>query len=136
MKNAKYYKILFLVAGIWNIGAAFPCWIGSVFMQEQAFKLFGMPTTVSLFPFHAMFWLIITFGVGYIIVSRNIEENRGIVIIGIIGKILYALDCIITVSLKEANLILLGTGLVDLIFVILFIDFLLKTRKNTVQTAN
>jgi hypothetical protein len=132
MKNARYYKILFLVAGLWNLGAAIPCWLGGVFMPEVTFGLFGMPTPSSLFPFHAMFWFIMTFGIGYIIVSRDIYKNHGIIVIGIFGKILFFIDCIITLILKEANIIVVLTGVVDLIFVILFIEFLLTSKKVTV----
>ena len=134
MKNAKYYKILFLIAGIWNIGAAIPCWTGSVFMPDTFFKMFGMPPAVSLFPFHAMFWFILALGIGYIIVSRDIAKNHGIIFIGMLAKILFFIDCIITLISKEANIMLLTTGIVDLIFAVLFIEFLLKTRKVTAQT--
>ena len=134
MKNAKYYKILFIIAGIWNLGAAISCWIGSVFMPDVFFKMFGMPSAVSLFSFHAMFWFILAFGIGYLIVSRDITKNHGIVFIGMLAKILFFIDCIITLILKEANIMLLMTGIVDLIFAALFIEFLLKTKKVTVQT--
>jgi hypothetical protein len=134
MKNAKYYKTLFLIAGIWNIGAAIPCWIGSVFMPDMFFKMFGMPSAVSLFPFHAMFWFILAFGIGYLIVSCDITKNHGIIFIGMLAKILFFIDCIITLISKEANIMLLTTGIVDLIFAALFIEFLLKTKKVTAQT--
>ena len=136
MINANYYKILFLIAGIWNLGAGILCWIGSVFMPDMFFKMFGMPSPASLFPFHAMFWLILAFGIGYIIVSRDITKNHGIILIGMLAKILFFIDCIITLSLKEANIMLLGTGIVDLIFAILFIEFLLKTKKVSGQTSS
>ena len=91
--------------------------------------MFGMPSPASLFPFHAMFWFIIAFGIGYFIVSRDITKNHGVVLIGALGKIIFLIDCIVTLLLKEANMVLLGTGIVDLIFAILFIEFLLKTKK-------
>ena len=136
MKNANYYKILFLIAGIWNLGAAILCWIGSVFMPDLFFKMFGMPSPPSLFPFHAMFWCILTFGIGYIIVSRDITKNHGIIFIGMLAKILFFIDCIITLISKEANIMLLPTRIVDLAFAILFIEFLLKTKKVPSQSSN
>ena len=136
MKNAYYYKILFLIAGIWNLGAGIICWIGSVFKPDMFFKMFDMSSPASLFPFHAMFWFIIAFGIGYIIVSRDITKNHGIILIGMLAKILFFIDCIITLSLKEANLMLLVTGITDLIFAILFIEFLLKTKKVSGKSTN
>jgi hypothetical protein len=136
MRNAKYYKILFLIAGLWNLGAAIICWIGCVFMPDMFFKMFGMPSPASLFPFHAMFWFILTFGIGYFIVSCDITKNHGIIFVGILAKILFLIDCIITLISKEANIMLLTTGIIDLIFAILFIEFLLKTKKVSIQTTN
>jgi hypothetical protein len=135
MKNIEYYKILFLIGGIWNIGAAISCWIGSIFIPSLFFKMFGMPSPASLFPFHAMFWFIMTFGIGYIMVSRDISKNHGVILIGMLGKIIFFIDCLTTLLLKEANIMLLFTGIVDLVFAILFIDFLLKSKKLSIQTT-
>lgn len=133
MKNANYYKILFLIAGIWNLGVAIPCWIGSVFMPDVFFNIFNMPSPASLLPFHAMFLFIIVFGIGYITVSRDITKNHGIILIGLLGKILFFIVCVIALSLNKANIMLLVTGIIDLIFAILFIEFLLKTKKVSSQ---
>jgi hypothetical protein len=135
MENLKYYKTLFIIAGIWNLGAGVLCWLGTVLMPDLFFNMFGMPIPPTLFPFHAMFWFIIVLGVGYVIVSRDVTKNQGIVLIGALAKILFTLDCIITLLLKEANVMLLGTGVVDFIFAILFIEFLLKTKAMTSQSA-
>jgi len=129
MKNVNYYKNLFLIAGIWNLAAGLICWLGSIIMPDFFFKMFAMPLPSSLFPFHAMFWFILVFGIGYIIVSRDITKNHGIITVGILGKILFFIDCIITLILKEANFMLAATGIVDLIFAVLFIKFLVKSKK-------
>ncbi len=136
MKNTKYYKILFLIGGIWNIGAAIICWIGSIFMPSLFFKMFGMPSPASLFPFHAMFWFIMTFGIGYIMVSRDISKNHVVILVGMLGKIIFFIDCLMTLLLKEANIMLLFTGIIDLVFAVLFIEFLLKSKKKSIQTTS
>jgi hypothetical protein len=134
MKIAKYYKTLFLIAALWNLGAGILCWAGCVFMPDMFFKMFGMPVPTSLFPFHAMFWFIIAFGIGYWRVSCDITKNHGIIFIGLIAKILFCIDCIITIVSKEANIMLLGTGIIDLIFAGLFIEFSLRAKKGPIQT--
>jgi len=136
MKNANYYKVLFIIAGIWNLAAGIICWIGSILMPDVFFKMFNMPSPASLFPFHAMFWFIIAFGIGYIIVSRDITKNQGIILIGMLAKTLFFIDCVITLLLKEANIMLLVTGVVDLVFAVLFLEFLLKAKKVPIQTSN
>jgi hypothetical protein len=101
-----------------------------VLLVPNSFKLFGMIAPPSLFFFHAMMGFVFVFGVGYIIVSRNIEENQAIIILGgIIGKLMVFVDCAVTVSLGQANSLVLGLGTIDLLFAILFVEFLNSARK-------
>jgi hypothetical protein len=129
MGTSSYYKKLFFIAGLWNIVLAVPAWLGMIFQPEFASGIFGMAPPAILFPYHAMFWLIISFGVGYLIVSRDITKNHGIVVIGILGKTLYFIDCVITLAMKQANLVLLLVGMGDLIFACLFLEFLYTFSK-------
>jgi hypothetical protein len=128
-KKSKFYKNFFLIAGLWNLLAGIPCWIGTVFLTEFFLEIFKMPIPGSLFPYHTMFFFIIMFGVGYIIVSKDITKNHGIVWIGMIAKIGFFVISLFTYLINEANILLAGFGLVDFIFAVLFIDFLRK-RKN------
>ena len=128
MKQSKYFKNLFIFAAIWNIVAGLSCWIGTTFMSETFFTLFDMPKAESLFAFHAFFWTIIVIGYGFGIVSRDLNKNHGIVTIGIFGKIAFLVICLVTFLMKEANFLLLGTGIIDLIFAGLFLDFLRKYK--------
>lgn len=75
--------------------------------------MLGMPLPVSLFPFNAMFWFIIAFGIGYLILSLDISKNHGIVLIGLIAKLLFCIDCLFTLTLNEANMLLLWTGIIE-----------------------
>lgn len=129
MKKSSYYKRMFFVAGLWNLVLSVPSWLGAVIMPESSSRILGMAPSAVLFPYHAMFWLIMAFGVGYLIVSRDITKNHGIATIGIIGKTLFFIDCLITLILKQANVILLLIGIGDLIFACLFLEFLLYTRR-------
>ncbi len=129
MVRSSYFKTMFLVAGLWNVVAGFVNWL-LVLAVPNAFALYGMKRPDSLFSFHAMFWLIIAYGVGYLMVSRDISKNRGIVITGgVIGKIAFFGACVATLALGEANAVLLIPGAIDLVFSGLFIDFLIATRK-------
>jgi len=136
MKNTSYYKILFLVAGLWNLGAAIPCWLGGVIMPDFTFGIFDMPAPSSLFHFHAMFGFILIFGIGYIMVSRDIAKNHGIIFLGLLGKILFFIDCIFALILKEANLMLVFVGIIDLIFAVLFIEFLLSAKRTAIKAVS
>jgi hypothetical protein len=131
MNRSTYYKNLFLIGGIWNIAAAFPTWLGGIIMPEFSFGMFGLTPPTVLFPYHAMFWFVIAFGIGYFIVSSDISRNHGVVVVGITAKTIFFIDCVITFALKQGNIMLLLVGIVDLIFACLFLEFLLSMRKGS-----
>jgi hypothetical protein len=131
MKNTNYYKRLFLVGGIWNLAAALSCWILSIAATSLFFELFDMPTSPSLFAFHSFFAIVLALGIGYIMVSKDINRNHAMVTVGILGKALFFLVCLITFIQNDANFLLLLIGIVDLIFAILFWEFLQRFRKSS-----
>jgi len=133
MVKSSYYRVLFLFGGIWNIGGAIPSWLGAILVPDMAFASAGMSPPAVLFPYHAMYSFIITFGIGYIIVSRDIAKNHGIVVLGIIGKTLFFIACAIAFASKEANLMVLLTGIVDILFACLFLEFLFSVKKGSVS---
>jgi len=129
MDKATYYKALFLFGGIWNIGGAIPAWLGAILVPDLAFAYAGMSAPAVLFPYHAMYSFIVTFGIGYIIVSRDITKNHGIVVLGIIGKTLFFIACATAFVRNEANLMVLLTGIVDILFACLFLEFLISAKR-------
>ena len=124
MRRITYYKRLFLMAGIWNLGAGFICWFGANFFREFFFDVFDMVLPPSLFAFNALFWIVIALGVGFYIVSRDIAYNHGLVFTGMLGKTFFFIICVVTLVLKEANFLIILVGAVDLIFAFLFLEFL------------
>lgn len=104
---------------VWMLGLLVP----------STFGLLGMTAPSTLFFFHAMMGFIFSFGIGYIIVSRHTGENNAVVILGVIAKSIFFVDCAISVSLGQANGILLAVGIIDLLFAILFAEFLNSARK-------
>lgn len=133
MSKSTYYKSLFFIAGLWNLGGAIPSWLGAVFVPDLAFGNLGITPPAVLFPYLAMYAFIFTFGIGYIIVSRDIAKNHGIVVLGIVGKTLFFIHCVIAFVLKEANVMLLLTGIGDMVFVGLFVEFLLSVRRGSLK---
>lgn len=128
MKTTNYDKNLFIIASLWNFGAAIPSWIGMLLIPDILFPYFGMPIATSLFPFNAMFSLIIVFGIGYLMVSENVTQNHAIIFTGMIGKVLFFCNCLIALFIQQGNLLLIFTGVVDLIFAVLFLQFLRKNK--------
>nr|MDO8110493.1 hypothetical protein [Candidatus Sigynarchaeota archaeon] len=128
MDKRAYYKKMFFIGGIWNLAASLSIWIMAL-SGPAAYVLFGMGVPPTMFFFHAMIWFVVAFGVGYFIVSKDITKNHGIALIGAFAKIAFFIDCIVTVALMEAGPIIIMFGAVDLLFAVLYIEFLLWTKK-------
>jgi hypothetical protein len=62
-------------------------------------------------------------------VGRDIRKNHGIAVIGVLSKAVFGIDAIAAVALAEAIPALLVFGIWDLLFAVLFAEFLLWTKK-------
>jgi hypothetical protein len=135
MNSLLYYRNLFLAGGIWNLTSGFLSLIGILLAPDFTFGLYDMNRPGSLFPYDAFFAIIISFGIGYLIVSDDLEKDHGLVKIGILTKIAVFISMVIAVILKHANLLLLLVGMIDLTFAILYIEFLRKFEHERRQSS-
>ncbi len=129
MDKPNFYKKFFLFAGIYNLCISLPIWIFGIVDTVTASELFGMGVPPTLIFFTAMMWFVFAFGIGYIIVSRNIKQNHGVVLIGAMEKIAFFIDAVAVFAMAEVAATVVVLGTVDLIFGILFIEFLLWSKK-------
>jgi len=114
------YKRLFLIGALYNIV------LGLIFLVffSRLMSLFDMPMPPrELAVFHQMgILLAMVYGIGYYMVSRDLYAHKGIVLLGIIGKIIVFL-----LFLHHLVFIfLIGVG--DLMFALLFCKFLVFAR--------
>ena len=129
MEKPSYYKKMFLFSGIYNFAVSLPLWLFGVLDKTTASALFGMGVPPTLLFLSAMMWFVFAFGCGYIIVSRDITKNHGVVVIGAMEKIIFFIDAIATFAMGEVGLSIVAFGTIDLVFGILFIEFLLWSKK-------
>jgi hypothetical protein len=129
MSKEGYYKRMFFIGAIWNWVATLTFAIGWKFL----FPLFGMASPNYLVFYMLFLGLCFVYGIGYFWVSRDISSNHGIVRMGIIGKLLVFAGFLIAWVMGEVPLIIVGSGIVDLIFAILFIEFLKSYGKMEVH---
>ena len=125
MPKQDYYKKMFFVGAIWNWAATSTF----IFGYKILFPLFGME--LPGYPVFLMMFLglCFVFGIGYYWVSRDLTKNHGIVKMGIIGKLIVFVGLSWAGITGQVHFILVGPGIVDLVFAILFIEFL-NTYKN------
>ncbi len=128
--DADIWKKFFLIAALWNLSGAVP----GIFMSGLNLRLFyGIQTTDfhTLF-LNSMFWgAVLVFGIGYLIVAKDIGKNPGIVTLGVICKSLVALVWyyIYFFGCNRATILVVGAATGDVIFVGYFVYFLMRGPK-------
>ena len=91
---------------------------------EKSLIIFSVTLPNYLVFFMMFLGLVFVYGIGYFWVSRDINKNHDIVRMGIIGKLIVFVALLWAWVDGEVPVILVGAGIVDLIFTILFIKFL------------
>ena len=122
-KNA-YYKYLFVIAAIWNVAFA----LGSLFLTRQFLEMFGLQTPNNLVWLQLFFALVLVFGLGYYWVSRDLNNNRAIVVLGIVGKSLVFLIFAYHWMVGDIPTLVALAGSGDLLFAALFLEFIFKYK--------
>ena len=128
MNKEKYYKFMLICAGLYNCINAVVFIISSIFILE-VFPSFGVAVPISMIWLHLTLIFIIVYGIGYFMVSMNLEKNHGIIVIGAIAKVMFFIMTLIYMFLGDVNILVVTLGSIDLLFVCLFIEFLLKYEK-------
>jgi hypothetical protein len=123
---ARYYRWLFITAGIWNLLAA-----GAVvfLLGDARFRqALGFPGPADTISLQLLAACLLVFGLGYYWVGGNLADNRDLVKLGVIGKPLVFLVFLGHAVRKEIPVLLVAPSLVDLLFGVLFLEFLMRTR--------
>ena len=122
-------RLLFGVAGLFNFGAVL------LFLPSpgigRAMGLLPVPTG-NMFEYVGLA-AVFLFGIGYWMVARAPEQNRGIVQLGLAGKILVVSIALAYFFVGTANLRLLGLISGDLVFSVLFAWYLVAEPSDSVQ---
>ncbi len=119
-----YYKYLFVIAAIWNIAFA----LGFLFLTRLFLEMFGLQTPASLVWLQLFFALVLVFGLGYYWVSRDLNNNRAIVVMGIVGKSLVFLIFAYHWMVGGIPTLVALAGSGDLLFAALFLEFIFKYK--------
>ena len=127
LDKKKYYKYLFLIAALYNILNSV-IFIGISIFGVGLFPLFGVAVPPSMIWLQLSLFLILIFGIGYIYVSRDLEKNRGLVITGGLAKLTFFIIVLSYFISGDVNILIVLLGGIDMIMVILFIEFLVKNK--------
>ena len=118
------FSRIFLFAGIYNIGAS----ITFIFGYKWLFPLIGMAIPGSQSFMYLAFAFVFVFGLGYIIVSNDLNKNHDIVKLGALSKILAFSIIFHGCIVKTLPPILFIAAFIDLMWGAVFIYFLKNIR--------
>ena len=126
--NRRFDERMFLLASVWNLAASLA---GLVFTSFLFRLLFGRGIDGDLhlaLLFRFSMLAVLLFGVGYWMVSRDLTLDRGIVWLGMAGKVVLFVVFAACFATGRATLAgpLLFTG--DFVWALLFLSFLSKTK--------
>ena len=83
-KLPKWMHGVLKFAGVYNIVAG----LSMVIFYHEGFKSLGLPKPEFNMPIQLVGVLVAIFGVGYLIVDRNPIENRNVLLLGLMSKVL------------------------------------------------
>jgi len=123
-----FYKKMFALGGFWNLGIGFT----GLLFTDFAVGLFFEPgvnaeTFLGSMMLKIVMLAVIIFGIGYLMVARSIEHNRGLVWLGILSKLI--LFCFFLWYFIMGKTAILGflTLCGDFLWSVLFLLFLRQT---------
>ena len=118
------FSRIFLFAGIYNIGAS----ITFIFGYKWLFPLIGMAIPSAISFMYLAFAFVFVFGLGYIIVSNDLNKSHDIVKLGALSKILAFFIIFHGCIAKTLPPILYIAAFIDLMWGVVFIYFLKNIR--------
>ena len=113
-----------MFAGIYNIGAS----ITFIFGYKWLFPLIGMAIPSAISFMYLAFAFVFVFGLGYIIVSNDLNKSHDIVKLGALSKILAFFIIFHGCIVKTLPPILYIAAFIDLMWGVVFIYFLKNIR--------
>jgi hypothetical protein len=119
------WKAVFTLAAVFNFAVGLPLLLAPV----AFYSALKQPVPTDLLSVQTAALLISVFGVGYAMVARDPVANRPIVWLGLLGKAPLPLMVWLQVQAGKASMSAFQLTLGDLVFSILFLVFLLRTKK-------
>ena len=115
---------LFQIAAAWNIVAGAAAMAQPALFYRLAYA-YDRPIDPVWLQMHIGFWfLIVLFGIGYGLVGHDPEHNRGILVLGVIGKLGFVVFWLVQIAAWRGTAWLVPGAVGDLVFAGLFLRWL------------
>ncbi|NHJ86597.1 MAG: hypothetical protein FK734_14115 [Asgard group archaeon] len=128
MNKAVYYKIMFIMAGIWDIFAAII--FGILYFTLSSLDFFGITRSPDAYLWVSSFVvLVFVYGFMYVLVGLDIRKNHLAVSSGIISKFASSVVFLVFFILGKIAWPLFAISIGNVIFMSLFIEFYINYKK-------
>lgn len=128
LNKHKYYRILFLIGGIYNLFGAIIFGFLPIFV-DSLLPFFGIANPDSLLFINLTFGIVAIASIGYFALYKDITKNHAIVVFGLVGRAISFIIVLIYFLIGDCNWIFLLFLSPDLIQAGLYLEFLLNFKK-------
>jgi len=128
LNKQKYYRILFLIGGIYNLIGAILFGFLPIFV-DSIFPFFGIEQPDSLLFVLMTFGIIAIASFGYFALFKDISKNHAVVVFGLVGRAFAFILVLIYFIIGDCNWIFLLFLSPDIIQAGLYLEFLLNYKK-------
>ena len=130
----KFFKWMFLAGALWNLLGG--CAI--IVLTDWLFSKYGLNPPQAPAFYYSWIALFVTFGIGYVMIFKDMYANKNLVLLGMIGKLAFAIIFIVNMSVSPGAIppLFLIPVFGDLIFVVLFGMFLIHARSIQAPAAS
>ncbi len=122
-----FIRALFLISALWNFAGAFPGIFDSAGMFEREFG-HTLADPVMIAVYRGAWATAFLYGLGFLMVAHNPIRHTGVVMMGGLGKALFALNLLAMYlngwTSDFAIVVIIG----DAVFVLLFLIYFLRLR--------
>jgi hypothetical protein len=128
MNREKYYPIMLKLGAIWNFGLGGGLFLLILF-QVDAWGIFGITPPENMMWMQGFLICVAANGLGPLAVARNLKENHAALQLGTIAKIGVFLLFSYYFWLGDVGVMLLVTGICDLIWAILYFEMMFQIKR-------
>jgi hypothetical protein len=123
-----YYKFLFRTAAMWSWLVSASVFVGNAIDEKLFRSIFpriepGFILDMAVLP-------IFLFGCAYWWVSLDLTRNHAIIAVGAAGSMLAFVSSVIRAVTGDIPIVIVPAAVIDLIFGMLMLEFLLRTHRN------
>ncbi|MBW8639994.1 hypothetical protein K1W69_22555 [Hoeflea sp. WL0058] len=122
------FRILFVIAAIWNFAGAIPGLFNTTGMFEREFG-YALADPVMVAVYRGAWGTAFLYGFGFLLAAVNPARHTGVVLMGGAGKALFALNLFIMYMSGWTSSFAIVVILGDIVFVSLFIAWFVTLKR-------